>query len=207
MTSDFLASSPIGLLVTQPQLGIVIILGILLALSIHEAAHAYVADKLGDPTARLMGRTSFNPLVHLDPIGSLLFLFTWFGWGKPVQVNDMQLKKETDIIWVALAGPASNLAQALIYAIIYRVVPIAGVQDVMALFITINLGLMLFNLIPIPPLDGSKILRLFISRQAYFMLQQYGFYLIVIFFLFGGFGLSNLLGNGIYALRHLLIGI
>jgi Zn-dependent protease len=204
---SFLASSPIGLLLTQPQLGIVIILGILLALSIHEAAHAYVADKLGDPTAKLMGRTSFNPLVHLDPIGSILFLFTWFGWGKPVPVNEMQLKRDRDIIWVALAGPLSNLAQALIYALIYHFVPIQSVQDVMAFFITINLGLMLFNLIPIPPLDGSKILRLFISSQAYYMLQQYGFYLIILFFLFGGFGLSALLGNGVYTLRHLLIGL
>lgn len=207
MDTSFLASSPIGLLLSAPQIGIVLILGIVLALSIHEAAHAWAADKLGDPTARLMGRTSLNPLVHLDPIGSLLFLFTWFGWGKPVLVNEMQLRRDRDIILVALAGPLSNLLQAIVYAIIFHIVPIQGVREVMALFITINLGLMLFNLIPIPPLDGSKVLRLFISSDAYHMLQSYGFYLIVIFFLFGGFGLSNLLGQGIEAIRFALIGI
>lgn len=207
MDASFLASSPIGLLLANPALGVVLLLGIALALSVHEAAHAWAANKLGDPTAKLLGRTNLNPAAHLDPIGTILFLLTWFGWGKPVPVNDMQLKRDSDIVLVALAGPLSNLAQAILYAIIFRFVPITGVQEVMALFITINLGLMLFNLIPIPPLDGSKILRLFLPTDTYYALQQYGFYLIIIFFVFGGFGLGTLLGQGVTAIRMALIGI
>lgn len=188
---------------------VIFLLAIGLAIGIHEAAHAWTADKLGDSTARLMGRTSINPLVHLDLVGTLLFLVAGFGWGKPVPVDERNLRSKYAIILVALAGPVSNLLIAAILGLIYRFIPYSPVHFVLALFIMLNLSLMIFNLIPIPPLDGSKILRLFLSDQAYFMLEQYGFILILaLFFLlrFGSVGLSDWLLRAVQFLFGLFTG-
>lgn len=186
----------IELLSQNPIYGIVFLLAIALAIGIHEAAHAWSADKLGDSTASDMGRSSINPLVHLDPIGSLLFLIAGFGWGKPVPVNENRLRGKYDVIKVALAGPASNLLTAIGLALVYRIIPNTELQDVLSLFIFVNLSLMTFNLIPIPPLDGSKLLRLFIPEETYEMLEQYSLYLILILFFlfqFGGSGIGGIL--------------
>ncbi len=149
---------------------------LLIAFPVHELAHAWTADYFGDDTPRMNGRLTLNPLAHLDPIGSLLLLVAWFGWAKPVPVNPyvLQRKAPSALMWVSLAGPASNLLMAIIAAIPFRLglVSIYDAQlamvnasnqffptlpQILYLFIYINLLLMLFNLIPIPPLDGDKI--------------------------------------------------
>lgn len=197
------------LLFREPVSAIIFLLAIVLAVSIHEAAHAWTADKLGDSTARLLGRTSVNPLAHLDPLGSLLFLIAGFGWGKPVPVNEQRLRHDRDIILVALAGPASNLLIAIILGIAYRLLPVTPFHDVLAIFIFLNLNLMIFNLIPIPPLDGSKILRLFIPAETYQFIEQYGFILILSLFVilrFGSIGFGSMLLGASQTLFTLITG-
>jgi len=162
---------------------------LLVAITIHEFAHAWMANYYGDPTAKLMGRLSFNPLVHLDLIGTIFLLVAGFGWGKPVMVNPNNFKNpKLDNITVSLAGPMSNLLLAVILGIILRFVPLPGnVSSILVIIVFFNLVLMIFNLIPIPPLDGSKILSLFISDQAYLVLQQFGIFLLLILILFVNF--------------------
>ena len=148
---------------------------ILVSLTIHEAAHAWTADRLGDPTARLLGRVSLHPLVHIDPIGTILLPivaaisnFPIIGWAKPVPVNVGRLRHHRrDFMIVAAAGPLSNLAQALVASILVRTVVAGGAMDaataslageVLIRAVQINLLLAFFNLIPIPPLDGGNVL-------------------------------------------------
>lgn len=158
-----------------------LIIALLVAITIHEAAHAWVADKLGDPTARYLGRVSLNPLVHLDFLGTIMIFITFttgvgFGWGKPVPFNPNNLKNpKTGALWIALAGPASNLMMALILAIPYKLLlqsaslggTGAGIffNNVLYTSILLNIALMAFNLLPIPPLDGSKVLAAFVPHR------------------------------------------
>lgn len=163
------------------------ILALLLAIDVHEAAHAYMAFRLGDPTAKLQGRMSLNPLVHLDPLGTLaLFLFR-FGWGKPVPVNPHNLKKPgADNFKIALAGPLANLLTALLFSLVFRLTPetLPYLQSLWIIVILLNIVLMLFNLLPIPPLDGSKVLHLFLSNETYYEVERLGpFILLAILFL------------------------
>ncbi len=142
---------------------------ILMALTFHEVAHGYVALRLGDPTAKMAGRLTLNPLPHLDLIGTIMLFIVHVGWAKPVPVNPFNFKNpKKDLIWVSLAGPASNLVLAFFFGMIFRMIPkaqlitasgISHMLIVMLIYaIIINLVLCFFNLIPIPPLDGSKIL-------------------------------------------------
>lgn len=137
--------------------------GVIVALTFHEYAHAAVAYYCGDDTAKRMGRLTLNPLAHLDPIGTMLLLFAGFGWAKPVPVNPMNLTNpKRDMVWVSLAGPASNMILAFIIAIIFQSlhhlkINILTLNTMLFLAFQINLVLAAFNLIPIPPLDGSKI--------------------------------------------------
>jgi Zn-dependent protease len=160
---------------------------LLISLTIHEAAHAWTADRLGDRTARMLGRVSLNPLVHIDPIGTVLLPLIAavshlpvIGWAKPVPVNTRNLgHPRRDFMIVAAAGPISNLLQAVVAAALLRMVTDGGaVFDVLFLAIQINLLLAFFNLIPVPPLDGGNVLLgLLPPRVAarYSQLRQYGF--------------------------------
>ncbi len=142
---------------------------ILLSLTVHEYFHAWTANKLGDPTAKNMGRLTLNPLAHLDFMGTLMLFVTQFrfGWAKPVPVNPYNLRNwRRDDLWISAAGPLSNLALALIAGTIYRVLGMSNMLNIHEGFITflylmilINVSLAFFNLIPIFPLDGSHILR------------------------------------------------
>ena len=164
----------LGLLLTIP--------GLLIAITFHEFAHAFAADKLGDDTPRLQGRLTLNPLGHLDPVGSIMLLFAGFGWGKPVEVNprnyDRRFSMEKADSIVSIAGPLMNFFLAIVFTVIYCLIAkFAGMQMansqvgmiIMLMIrytISINVGLGLFNLIPLPPLDGSKVIKPFLPYNA-----------------------------------------
>lgn len=164
---------------------IIFIPAILIALSFHEFAHGFVAYRLGDPTPKLQGRLTLNPMKHLDPIGTLLLIVAHFGWAKPVQVNPYYFEgdRKRGMMIVALAGPFANVVLAYLGAlflslIIKEVLPYNGI---VALFlqdlVQINLILAAFNLIPVPPLDGSKILAGILpgsTGEFFYRLEQYG---------------------------------
>ncbi len=172
---------------------------LLLALTVHEFAHGYVAYRLGDPTAKNAGRLTLNPLKHLDPIGTIAFFFIKFGWAKPVPVNPNYFKNpRKDMLWVALAGPATNLGLAIISAIVTKLIwalasllPYSAVAEAIlvplnAMLIAsvwINLVLCIFNFLPIPPLDGSRILSGILPddlARSYQQVERYGFVIILV---------------------------
>ena len=132
---------------------------LLFALVFHEFSHGWVANKLGDPTAKYAGRLTLNPMVHLDILGSLMILFVGFGWAKPVPVDSRYLANpRIDMMKIAFAGPAANLLLALIAGTIIRITGYMGVlTSMLIMFTQINIMLAVFNMIPIPPLDGSQI--------------------------------------------------
>lgn len=189
---------------------IVLIIAFLLSLSIHEAAHAYMSDRLGDPTARLAGRVTLNPLAHLDPIGTLLPLFLLFtgspiifGWGKPVPFDPFNLRNpRRDAALISFAGPASNLIFAVLMAILIRLAPLflganaIMVQLILAPVIALNIMWALFNLLPIHPLDGGKVLIGLLPRDLAIkwdkVLSQYGL-IILMFLIFPFFGVSGII--------------
>ena len=142
-----------------PEVLVLLIPVLLFALVFHEFSHAWVANKLGDPTARYAGRLTLNPMVHLDPIGGLMILFVGFGWAKPVPVDIRYLSSpRVDMMKIAFAGPASNLLLAFIGGTILRLGFVHGTMAMMIMFFTqINIMLAVFNMIPIAPLDGSQI--------------------------------------------------
>ena len=172
--------------------------GVLIAITFHEFAHAFVADKLGDDTARREGRLSLNPFDHLDPIGTVLLLFAGFGWGKPVHVNPRhytrKMSMEKGEALVSIAGPIMNFLLAIIFAIIYYgIIKLAGVSfiystmggiimSLISATVSINVGLGLFNLIPLPPLDGSKVIMPFLPFNAkqWFINNEQIFYIIFV---------------------------
>lgn len=177
--------------------GVALVVGI----TFHEFSHALVADQLGDHRPRALGRVSLNPLRHLDPLGSLFFLLARFGWGKPVPVNAYALRPgRTGLTYVALAGPIANFAVAVVVTVIFRALQQAGlldspfVREVTVLVVYLNVALALFNLIPIPPLDGYNVLLPLLPPQQSFLLQryaQYGYVALLLLLL-----LSYLPGNG-----------
>jgi Zn-dependent protease len=179
-------------LLFNPSIEAIVAVGLVLlvALPFHEFSHALAAYRLGDPTAKLMGRLTLNPLAHLDPLGSLLILFAGFGWAKPTPYNPYNLQggRNGEAI-VGFAGPASNLVLATAAAIPLRYISASDVNvptevvQVLFLFLQINVVLMIFNLVPIPPLDGSKVLFAFLDpqteRQIRPILEQYGFLILI----------------------------
>lgn len=185
----------------------------LMALVLHECAHGYVSTKLGDPTPRIQGRLSLNPLVHLDLFGTILMLLTGFGWAKPVEVNPMYYKdRKKGMALVAVAGPLTNLLLAVVSLLVYYLFAVAvellnipislQVANIIGMICrysaTVNLCFMVFNLIPIPPLDGSRILGMFLSNRAYYTLMQYERYsMILIMFLSLSGMLDSVIGGGV----------
>ncbi len=182
---------------------------LLFSLTVHEMAHAWTADRLGDPTARLLGRVSLNPLVHADPVGTVLFpliaMITGaplIGWAKPVPVNVRQLRHHRrDYVLVAAAGPASNLVMAVTAGCLLAVLPIspqtldeANVSAPLATFLSqamrLNVLLAVFNMIPIPPLDGGNVLAGLLPNHLagiFNQIRPYGFILLYALILTGGF--------------------
>jgi len=192
---------------------------ILYSIILHEISHGFMALKLGDDTALKMGRLSLNPLKHLDPVGSvflpiLLYLSTQgrfiFGWAKPVPYNPMLLKNpRRDSALLALAGPVANFTLALIFGLPLRLISYWPTLSILAPFFSVivsyNLILAVFNLIPFPPLDGSKILFYFlrISYQTEIMLESYSWLFLLIIFLFG----FSFLALPVSWLFHLITGL
>lgn len=190
----------------------------LIAIIGHELGHAWVSTKLGDPTPRREGRLTFNPLAHLDLYGTLLMLLTGFGWAKPVMINPMYYKdRKKGTALVSLAGPLSNLIMAIIGMLIYAITivlhiktgMVASVFKIIAniayMFIYTNLCFMVFNLIPIPPLDGSKVLGMFLPDRAYYTMLQYerwSMMLIMVLSLTGAFNM--IIGAGVNAVFNLI---
>jgi len=198
----------------DPALIAVQLFCIIFSLCIHEAAHAAMANRCGDPTARLLGRLTLNPIKHLDPMGSVVFPLVFFfatgwmaGWAKPVPFNPLNLRnRERDSVFIALAGPASNLVMAIVFTLVLRIIVLSSGADVdgtsgmspLALIalcmVLINLLLMLFNCIPVPPLDGHYVLAYFLPQGAKETLQRIGPFGLIFVFLIGGRLISAPLG-------------
>ncbi len=170
---------------------------ILLILPLHEFAHAFVAKKCGDYTAESSGRLTLNPFSHVDPVGAILLLLTGFGWAKPVPINPNAMRNpRKGVIWTSLAGPLSNLLAAFVSLIVLRVlycIPIpagnialynvlSSVATVFNCFVGVNIGLAVFNLIPVPPLDGSNVLIQFLPTRAVIWIQRNHMVISVVFF-------------------------
>jgi len=172
---------------------------LLLALTVHEFAHGYVAFRLGDPTASLLGRLTLNPLKHLDPLGTIAFFVFHFGWAKPVPVNPAYFKNpQKDMLWVALAGPATNFSLAVISALMAKIIwlfaqlmpyslvgeaILVPLNSTLIASVWINLVLCIFNFLPIPPLDGSRIVAGLLPPElarSYASFEKYGFILVIL---------------------------
>ena len=186
---------------------------ILLALTFHEYAHAYVAHRYGDDTAKQSGRLSLNPLRHLDPLGTIMIFLVQFGWAKPVPVNPYNLRNpKKDMLWISAAGPLSNMLLALVSGLLLRMLSdfsattdrdsMAGMLILMVfLSMKINLALAIFNILPIAPLDGSKILYGLLPPRfgkMIFALERYGPFILIGLIIFGRATGVSILGGLIW---------
>lgn len=204
---------------------------LLTAFAVHEFAHAWAADRFGDPTPGNNGRLTLNPMAHLDPMGSLMLIVVGFGWAKPVPVNPYALARRSPaaMMWVSLAGPASNLLMALLAAIPFQLGLVSAfaafvnpgeilptLDKLLFEFVTINLLLMLFNLIPLAPLDGEKVLYYLLPPNGERVMDRIRPYgpLILLALVFSGFLLPNninilwdlYLGPALNAITSVLVG-
>lgn len=204
--------------------------GVIIAITFHEFAHAFAADRLGDDTPRNQGRLNLNPLSHLDPIGFLMLIFVHFGWGKPVQINPRNFNRKRSMTAqeaiVALAGPLMNIFIAFILTIVlFAIVTFASkfifttmgsiIMITLQMAIAVNIGLGVFNLVPLPPLDGSKVLIQFLPYNArnWFINNRQMFYLIFLVLWITNLvsyiisPVINLVSSGIYSLVAAIFGI
>ena len=212
----------VALLLTLP--------GVIIAITFHEFAHAFAADKLGDDTPRRQGRLTLNPLSHIDPVGFLMLIFVHFGWGKPVEINPTNFNRKRSMTAqeaiVALAGPVMNILVAIILTVILFsvvtfapafIISTAGSLIVLALqmAVAVNVGLGVFNLVPLPPLDGSKILIHFLPYKArnWFMDKRQIFYIVFVALWVTSLisyiisPVISVVSNGIYALVAVIFRI
>lgn len=200
-------------LATDPLLFFGWFIALIVAITVHEFAHAYAADRLGDPTPRVQGRLTLNPLAHLDPLGTLMILLVRFGWGKPVQFDPFNLDNpKRDSAIISLAGPASNLILAIPASILLHIIGPAGlIRPILTPLILLNIILAVFNLIPVHPLDGFKIVGGFLPHDQYLEWQELRPYGIIILLLLlfpifpGGPLITSLIGPPINFLINLLI--
>ncbi len=193
----------INILLSNPLVFLVLVGGLILSLTLHEFCHALAADKLGDPTPRSQGRLSLNPLQHLDPMGTVFLLLFGFGWGKPVIFDPYNLRSpRRDAAIISVAGPLSNIALAFFLTLAQPFLPIPGI------LIQLNLVLAVFNLIPIHPLDGGKVLAAFLPRDLAIefdqTLNRYGIFILLLLILplaGGAAPINYLVGPGVIILQ------
>jgi Zn-dependent protease len=189
----------------------------LLAITFHELAHGYIAWKLGDPTAKSVGRLTMNPIKHIDPLGLIALFIMSIGWAKPVPVDPRYFKNpKKDMLFVAIAGPAANLLLAVASAILFKfliaapVVPMFFMEPLLKMLLTsvwINIMLAVFNCLPIPPLDGSKILMSLLPAdmaRSYARLEPFGFIIILALFFLGI--ISQIIMPIIMFINNILLG-
>jgi Zn-dependent protease len=180
----------------DPEYLIILLAVVLPSLTIHEYAHAWTAYKFGDDTAKSMGRLTLNPIAHIDPIGTILVpLIAHFGWAKPVPVNFAVLSR-TQMLLVSIAGPVSNVLLATVLALAYHILPVQAIpfaESFILLGVFLNLVFAIFNLLPIPPLDGSRIVYAGLKSQkaimVYHNISHFGIFIVLGLVYFGGFSL------------------
>jgi Zn-dependent protease len=205
--------SPVQNASRDPVGFVAFVIAIVLGITVHEFMHAYAAHRLGDDTARLLGRLSLNPMAHLDPFGTLLLVLAGFGYGKPVPFNESRLRSSLGVTVVALAGPLANLVLAGLCAIPLRFSAASllggAYEEVLSAIVVWNCVLAIFNLVPIPPLDGANVLYgLLPPRQQYSWrtYQQYGPFLLLFILLLAPQILSALVFAPALSLARFLLG-
>ncbi|PIS09023.1 site-2 protease family protein [Candidatus Beckwithbacteria bacterium CG10_big_fil_rev_8_21_14_0_10_34_10] len=205
----------LDLLINNPLVFLIWLISILAAVSIHEFAHSFMADKLGDPTPRLAGRLTLNPIAHLDPLGTLALIVAQVGWGKPVPVDPYNFRNpKRDSALVSLAGPLSNFILAGLISLIIKFLPLTLnpllIFSFIYPFLAINIGLGVFNLIPIPPLDGSKVLTGLLPTNLALKVEEtmaeYGLILLIAILLpiFNGTSLASIV---IFPIIQTILGL
>ena len=189
------------------------LVALLVGLTFHEFSHAVTADNLGDDRPRRMGRLTLNPLAHIDPIGALMLIIAGFGWAKPVMVNPAALRGgRRSMALVAFAGPLANVVVAIAFAVVYRIMVLAGVDSgfflsLVALIVQINILLAIFNLLPIPPLDGYNVALAYLPPRQAMTLQRsapYGIIVLLLLIFLPGSPLRALLGLAVPITRVLI---
>jgi len=173
-------------LLQNPLYFVAFIAALIVGITVHEFAHAWTANRCGDPTARIEGRLTLNPFAHLDPLGTLFIFLVGFGWGRPVPINPIYFRHKSDELKVAFAGIVTNILVALILAIPIRIALMNGVHidsspflSFLDIMVELNIILAAFNLLPVPPLDGSHLVEYFLKDQARQAYNQFGPYLLI----------------------------